>query len=187
VTRGLTESARSSRFPESNFGCRAGHMLTPYAYSEMEMPDEVRERFREYGRVGGRRRGENLAPAARSRAARRAATLRWIRTRFGDTSFERVGLPGGEIVDAGLNDLAAGRTTTESLAVSIAAPRLRREGVPVGPTIPEPERRLFARLQRTEGDLAHARYSALLRRLVSFADACRFARSDRGARDPGRT
>jgi hypothetical protein len=144
----------------------------------MELPEDVRERFREYGRAGGRRRAENMAPAGRRRAARHAATLRWIRSRFGDTSFERLGLPGGEIVDAGLNDLVAGRITPASLAVSIAAPRLRREGVPVGRSIADPERRLFRHLQRTEGDLAHARYNALLRRLVSFADACRPARID---------
>lgn len=145
----------------------------------MNMPDDVLERFRQYGRTGGRRRAERMGRDARSAVVRRAATLRWIRSRFGDTSFERLGLPGGDTVDSGLEDLGAGRVTTESLAVSIAAPRLRREGVPVGPTLPEPEFRLFERLERTEGDLAHARYNALLKRLVSFADACRIARIDR--------
>ena len=33
--------------------------------------------------------------------------------------------------------------------------------------------------RRTEGDLAHARYNARLKQLVSFADACRVVRIDR--------
>lgn len=149
-----------------------------HIFEGMDIPEEVRERFREYGRIGGRRRAENLSPAARSAVARRAATLRWIRERFGAKSFDRLGLPGGEIVDVGLADLAFGRASPESLAVSLAAPRLRREGVPVGQTLEDPERRLLELLSRTEGDLAHARYNAWLRRLVSFADACRFVRRD---------
>lgn len=145
----------------------------------MRLPKEVRERFRQYGRIGGRRRADSLSPAERSAVARRAATVRWIRQRFGAASFEQLGLPGGDIVDAGLTDLAAERTTPESLAVSLAAPRLRREGVPVSAVLDDPERRLFELLSRTEGDLAHARYNAYLRRLVSFADACPLARVDR--------
>jgi hypothetical protein len=73
-----------------------------------------------------------MLPGDRRSVARRAAAARWIRHRFGDASFETLGLPGGRLVDVGLADLAAERTTPESLAVSIAAPRLRREGVPVG-------------------------------------------------------
>ncbi|MDX1578986.1 MAG: hypothetical protein R3266_10890 [Gemmatimonadota bacterium] len=129
--------------------------------------------------MGGRRRAARLSAGERSAAARRAAAARWIRHRFGGTSFEEMGLPGGDIVDAGLADLADGRTTPESLAVSLAAPRLRREGVPVGRVEEDPERRLFDLIADTEGDLAHHRYNAYLRRLVSFADACRFARVDR--------
>ena len=120
-----------------------------------------------------------MSPAARTSVARRAATLRWIRHRFGDASFEALGVPGGDIVDAGLADLAAGRVTPEALAVSLAAPRLRREGVPIGQVEENPEYRLYEILSRTEGDLAHARYNAWLERLVSFADACRLLRSRR--------
>lgn len=120
-----------------------------------------------------------MSPAARAAGARRAAMARWIRHRFGMPSFEQLGLPGGQAVDAGLADLAAGRITPESLAVSLAAPRLRREGVPVGAVLDDPERRLFEALSRTDGDLAHARYTARLRLLASFADACRVARLDR--------
>jgi len=148
----------------------------------MQLPKEIRERFRAYGRIGGLRRAEGMSPAARRVVARRAAMARWIRHRFGMTSFERLGLPGGDTVDAGLADLASGRVTPESLAVSLAAPRLRREGVPVGSVLADPERPLFELLSRTEGDLAHARYNAYLRRLVSFADACRLARVDRKSR-----
>lgn len=144
----------------------------------MELPEEVRERFRQYGRAGGRRRAARLSPEARSAVGRRAATARWVRHRFGEASFERLGLPGGELVDAGLADLASGRETVESLAVSLAAPRLRREGVPVSRVLDDPERRLFERLSRTAGELAHARYNAYQRRLASFADACRLARRD---------
>jgi len=117
-----------------------------------------------------------MTPDARRAVARRAATVRWIRHRFGAASFQEVGLPGGALIDAGLDALASDRTTPESLAVSLAAPRLRREGVPVGPVLEDPERRLFELLARTDGDLGHARYNAYLRRLVSFADACRLVR-----------
>ena len=144
----------------------------------MKLPEEVRERFRQYGRIGGRRRADSLSPAARRGIARSAATARWIRQRFGAASFEQLGLPGGDMVDAGLADLAADRTTAESLAVSLAAPRLRREGVPVSAVLDDPEHRLFKLLSRTEGDLAHARYNAYVQQLVSFADACRLARVD---------
>lgn len=145
----------------------------------MELPDEIRERFRAYGRLGGHRRADRLPEADRRAIARRAAATRWIRGRFGASSFEELGLPGGDTVDAGLTDLAHERVTPASLAVSLAAPRLRREGVPVGNVLDDPERRLYELLSRTEGDLAHARYNAWLRRLVSFADACRLARVDR--------
>jgi hypothetical protein len=142
----------------------------------MELPDEIRENFRRFGRVGGRRRAERLAPADRRTIARRAARVRWTRERFGAASFEELGLPGGELVDAGLEGLASGRVSPEALAVSLAAPRLRREGVPVGAVLDDPERRLYELLAQRDGDLAHARYNAFLRRLVSFADSCRRAR-----------
>jgi hypothetical protein len=122
-----------------------------------------------------------MSPETRQAVAQRAASTRWIRERFGDSSFAALGLPGGEIVDAGLADLAAGRTSPESLAVSLAAPRLRREGIPVGSVQADAEDRLYDLLARASGDLAHARYSAWLRQLVSFADACHTARSIRGS------
>ena len=118
-----------------------------------------------------------MAPSDRRAVARRAATVRWIRERFGGSSFEELGLPGGDLVDAGLAALASGRVSPEALAVSLAAPRLRREGVPVGAVLADPERRLYDLLAQRDGDLAHARYNAILRRLVSFADSCGRART----------
>ena len=50
----------------------------------------------------------------------------------------------------------------ESLLVSLAAPRLHREGVPIGQVHSDPEDRLYDLLSRS-GDLAHARYGAYLR------------------------
>ena len=85
------------------------------------------------------------------------------------------------MVDTGLADLAGGHTSVESLLVSLAEDRLRREGVPLGAVEADPERRLYELLTRTEGDLAHARYGAHLRLMVSFADACRVARVRRNA------
>lgn len=150
----------------------------------VKLPMEIRERFRRHGRAGGRKRALQMTPEARRGVARRAAMARWLRGRFGSASFEALGLPGGEIVDAGLADLAAGKTSVESLLVSLAAPRLRREGIPLTAVHANPEDRLFELLSRTSGDLAHARYSAHLRQMSSFADTCRRARRDRKQRAP---
>jgi hypothetical protein len=147
----------------------------------MKLPAEIREQFRRYGRKGGRIRAARISAEARTRIARQAVAARWIRFRFGASRFADLGLPGGDTVDTGLADLASGRTSMESLLVSLAEPRLRREGVPLGAVEAEPERRLYELLTRTEGDLAHARYGAHLRRIVSFADACHVARIHRNA------
>jgi hypothetical protein len=145
----------------------------------MKLPEEIREEFRRHGRAGGRARAARMSPERRKLIDQRAAAARWIRERFGAASFETLGLPGGGIIDAGLADLAAGKTTRESLLVSLAAPRLRREGVPVGATLDNPDERLYELLAKADPELAHARYGAYLRRVASFADACRFARLDR--------
>lgn len=146
----------------------------------MKLPAEIREQFRGYGRAGGLARAARMSPEQRKVVARRAATARWIRERFGASDFASLGLPGGDTVDAGLADLATGKVTAESLLISLAAPRLRREGVPIGSVHEDPEDRLFELLSRDSPDLAHARYGAWLRRIVSFADACRVAGGDRG-------
>jgi len=144
----------------------------------MDLPPSIRQTFRDQGRRGGLERARRLAPAARTRIARMAAITRWTRTRFGGDRFGPLGLPGGALIDQGLEDLAAGRESTESLAVSLAAPRLRREGVPVpAATFPEADHRLYRQLEEQHGGLAHARYLAWLEQLTSFADACRYVRS----------
>lgn len=144
----------------------------------MKMPKKIREQFRRHGRDGGQARAERMSSAARRAVARRAATTRWIRERFGASSFDALGLPGGEMIDTGLADLAAEKATEESLLVSLAASRLRREGVPIGQVHSDPEDRLYELLSRSS-DLAHARYGAYLRQAASFADACHVARIDR--------
>jgi hypothetical protein len=119
-----------------------------------------------------------MSPEARSAVARRAAVRRWIRARFGAPSFRALGFPGGEDIDSGLDALAAGEESVESLLVSLAAPRLRREGVPVPRNVrADADTRLYRLLERTGGNLAHARYLAYLRRAASFADACANARA----------
>lgn len=78
-------------------------------------------------------------------------------------------LPGAEIVDKGVADLARGEETVESLLVSMAVTRLRELGVAVpSGTFPDAEARLYARLDAGLGDGAHSRYNALRRRLVSY-------------------
>lgn len=84
-------------------------------------------------------------------------------------------LPGADLVQAGLADLSNGIESVPSLLVSIGAPRLRHIGLDVPHPFPSPELRLYALLQRTEGDGAHSRYNALIRRLVSFERAAECA------------
>lgn len=159
-------------------------MLTPYVYACcMKLAEHIRRRFVRYGRQGGKARAARLSAAARRVTARRAAISRWIRGRFGASCFAELGLPGGDIVDTGLAHLAVGTISPESLVVSLAAPRLRREGVPVSrdTVFAEPEDRLYDALSATTGDLAHARYAAYLEQIASFADACRFARLRRAS------
>jgi hypothetical protein len=81
-------------------------------------------------------------------------------------------LPGGDLVQEGIGDLARGIESIPALLVSIGAPRLRRIGLPVPVTkISSPEHRLYELLAESDPDSAHSRYNALLRRLVSFEDA----------------
>ena len=81
------------------------------------------------------------------------------------------GLPAGDLIDAGLRDLASGGTSVEALLVSIGAPRLRALGFEVSRPIPDAGLRLYELLSRTDPDSAHGRYNALVRRLVSFERA----------------
>ncbi|HEU0337218.1 MAG TPA: hypothetical protein VFR43_11720 [Gaiellaceae bacterium] len=61
--------------------------------------------------------------------------------------------------------------SVESLLVSIGRPRLEQLGIPVRGALSEPEARLYAVLAADSPDAAHARYNALVRRLVSFERA----------------
>lgn len=144
----------------------------------MELPSRVLEQFRRAGRDGGRARARSLSAARRRQIARAASVARWTRERFGAARFEELGLPGGELIDEGLADAAAEAETVPSLVVAVAAPRLRREGVPV-PKLewPDPELRCYRMLEEQHGELAHARYLALLEEARSFADACPLARA----------
>jgi hypothetical protein len=149
----------------------------------MDMPDNVRRQFQAFGREGGMARARRMPSADRKAIARWAALRRWIEHRFGHPSFGHLGLPGGNAIDRGLEDLAWGRETAESLMVSLAASRLRRERVPL-PTQPlaDADARLYRLLERQDGALAHARYLARLRQVASFADACRSIQRARAAR-----
>ncbi len=84
--------------------------------------------------------------------------------------FHDAELPGEDLILKGLDDLAAGNETIESLLVRIGAPRLRRLGfvIPEDPNSEYPETRLYLLLHREDPMAAHSRMNALVRRLVSF-------------------
>jgi len=80
-------------------------------------------------------------------------------------------LPGQELVEVGLRELAAGLETVPALLVASFSSRLRGLGIPVPPhSIPGPELRLYLLLARTRAD-AHHHYNGLVQRMVSFAQA----------------
>jgi hypothetical protein len=85
-------------------------------------------------------------------------------------------LPAEELVTKGLADLERGEETLEAMLISIGAPRLRALGVEVPDPVSDPELRLYEWLARENADSAHARYNALIRRLVSFERAAACAR-----------
>jgi len=85
-------------------------------------------------------------------------------------------LPGVELIEAGLSDLAAGAVTIESLLVSIAAPGLRDVGLAVNHPIADAELQLYALLSARDGAAAHSHYNALLRLVTSFRRAAQCAR-----------
>ena len=85
-------------------------------------------------------------------------------------------LPGAELIDAGLADLASHTETDASLLVSMAAPRLRSLGFDVPTPFADAELRLYRRLAERHGAAAHGQYNALVRRLVSFQRAAACAR-----------
>ena len=143
----------------------------------MKLPAHVLQQFRDFGKAGGHARAQRLPAASRRRIARVAALARWTRERFGVRHFVELGLPGADLVDKGLEDVAGEVESVEGLMIAIAAPRLRREGVTV-PAIawPDPEMRCYRRLEEEHGEMAHARYGALQQQVRSFADACYLVR-----------
>lgn len=87
-----------------------------------------------------------------------------------------VSLPGQDLVDAGVSDLAAGRESEASLLVAMAAPRLRALGVEVPDGAGAwPSHRLFELLSAQDPGGAHSRYNALLARIASFCRAAEHA------------
>ena len=93
---------------------------------------------------------------------------------------DTTGLPGADLIEQGLRDLAAGRESEAALLVLIGAPRLRRLGLVIAapppewsaaPRDPAPEHRLYALLAQADANAAHSRYNALIRTLVSFERA----------------
>ena len=85
-------------------------------------------------------------------------------------------LPGADLIEAGLANLAAGVVTIESLLVSIAAPGLRDAGLVIDQPIADAELQLYALLSARDGAAAHSQCNALLRRVTSFRRAAQCAR-----------
>jgi len=96
-------------------------------------------------------------------------------------------VPGLDLVTEGLADLADGRRTALALLVMVGAPRLRGLGFAIpAPTLDDSaEHCLYDLLAKTHGSDAHARYNALIRRLVSCERSLERARAQRlrAARD----
>lgn len=83
-------------------------------------------------------------------------------------------LPGGEILNDGLRDLAGGVRSVSALLVLIAAPRLARCGIPIPAGVAcsaLPEHELYDLLVAEHGPEAYRQYRSLLRRLVSLENA----------------
>ncbi len=91
-------------------------------------------------------------------------------------SDELQALPGGDLVERGLEDLRRRRESADALLVSVGAPRLRRLGLDVSEPFPSPEHRLYKLLGEEKGLGAHSAYNSLIRRLVSFERAAECAR-----------
>jgi hypothetical protein len=89
-----------------------------------------------------------------------------------------VGLPGSDLVAAGVADLRAGRLSSSALLVASASKRLRAAGVDVPEQdVDDAWHRLYALLAEEDPRTAHGRHNALVRRLVSFARAAAHARA----------
>jgi hypothetical protein len=85
-------------------------------------------------------------------------------------------LPGADLVQKGVHDLANSVESAEALLVSIGAYRLKHVGIELASPLSSPEHRLYELLRAEDADGAHSRYNALIRRLVSFERAAECAR-----------
>jgi hypothetical protein len=82
------------------------------------------------------------------------------------------GLPGGDLIKKGMQDLASGQESVESLLVEIGSPRLRLLDIEVpASACADPDWRLYDLLSERHGKEAHSQYNSLLRQLSSFARA----------------
>ncbi len=88
-------------------------------------------------------------------------------------AFHEYELPGEDLILKGLDDLAHGKKTVESLLICIAKTRLQACGLKFTPLVLDdyPEMHLYRLLSETDSDTAHARMNAYVRRLVSFENA----------------
>lgn len=95
-----------------------------------------------------------------------------------ETSTSLGGLPGAQLFERGVEDLAAGRLTVSSALVSMAAQRLRDAGLTVPkPFDDRPSHALYHLLAQDDPRTAHSSYNALVGRIVSFARAAEHARA----------
>jgi len=83
------------------------------------------------------------------------------------------GLPGAELIDQGLRDLARGLDSPAAAAIEIVAPRLRliERSLPRQDFEQYPELVLYQRLVDGGVPDAFSTYNAILRQLMSFASA----------------
>ena len=81
-------------------------------------------------------------------------------------------LPGEDLIEAGVQDLRAGRETIAALLVAIGSPRLRRLGLELPEQLPKIRNTASTTCSRkTIQDSAHSRYNAFIRKLVSYERA----------------
>lgn len=92
-------------------------------------------------------------------------------------------LPGQDLIEAGLADLAADRLSEPALLVLVAGPRLRKLGIAVPRrTTDRPwEHQLYEALEARLGNGAHSQYNALIRRIVSYARAYERGKQEMGS------
>jgi hypothetical protein len=84
-------------------------------------------------------------------------------------------LPGYEIVGPGVADLRAGTWRANGLLVTLASARLRAAGIALPAVLPDRAKdTLWELLEAEVGDDVHARYNALMARVLSFVAALEF-------------